>query len=149
MMQWVPHVTVATVVEQNGKFLLVHEQSDGLCVYNQPAGHWDEHESLMDAARRETLEETGWEVELSHVLGISHYISPINGFTYLRISFIAQPLRQVPDAKLDSDIIEAVWLSYDEIQARQTQLRSPLVLNDIHRYQRGEQYPLSLIQHIA
>ena len=77
MMQWVPHVTVATVVEQNGKFLLVHEQSDGLCVYNQPAGHWDEHESLMDAARRETLEETGWEVELSHVLGISHYISPL------------------------------------------------------------------------
>lgn len=148
-MQWVPHVTVATVVEQNGKFLLVHEQSDGQRVYNQPAGHWDEHESLFEAAQRETLEETGWVVELSHVLGISQYISPVNGFTYLRISFIAKPLHRIPDAKLDSDIIEALWLSYDEILSRQIQLRSPLVLNDIHRYQRGEHFPLSLIQHLS
>ncbi|HMU66621.1 MAG TPA: NUDIX hydrolase [Cellvibrionaceae bacterium] len=148
-MQWTPHVTVATVVEQNGKFLLVHEQSDGRAVYNQPAGHWDEHETLFEAARRETLEETGWVVELSYLLGISHYISPINGFTYLRITFVATPLEQIAEAKLDADIIEAVWLSLDEIQTRQTHLRSPLVLNDINRYLRGEQFPLSLIQHIS
>lgn len=148
-MQWAPHVTVATVVEQEGKFLLVHEQSDGLHVYNQPAGHWEEHETLLDAARRETLEETGWVVELTHVLGISHYISPVNGFTYLRVTFVAKPLHPIEDAKLDVEILEAVWLSYDEILARQGHLRSPLVLNDIHRFQQGERFPLSLIQHIG
>lgn len=147
-MQWAPHVTVATVIEQNGTFLLVHEESDGQRVYNQPAGHWDEHESLFEAAIRETREETGWVVELTHLLGISHYISPVNGFTYLRISFIAKPLQPIIDAQLDKDIIEALWLSYAEIQALQAHLRSPLVLNDIHRYLRGEQFPLSLIQQI-
>ena len=147
-MQWAPHVTVATLVEQNGRFLMVHEQSDGQLVYNQPAGHWDEHESLLDAALRETREETGWNVELTHLLGMSHYISPVNGFTYLRISFIAKPLGALPNACLDSDIIEAVWLSYEEINARSEQMRSPLVLNDIHRYLSGERYPLSFIQQI-
>jgi len=147
-MQWAPHVTVATVIEQNGTFLLVHEESDGQRVYNQPAGHWDEHESLFEAAIRETREETGWVVELTHLLGISHYISPVNGFTYLRISFIAKPLHPIIDAQLDKDIIEALWLGYAEIQALQAHLRSPLVLNDINRYLRGEQFPLSLIQQI-
>jgi ADP-ribose pyrophosphatase YjhB (NUDIX family) len=144
-MQWTPHVTVATVIEQNGAFLLVHECSDGHYVYNQPAGHWEEHETLFEAAIRETKEETGWEVELTHVLGISHYLSPINGFTYLRISFLAKPIKQHLDAKLDTDIIEAIWLNYAEITAKKTQLRSLLVLNDIERYLSGEHYPLSLI----
>ncbi|MEY4589661.1 MAG: hypothetical protein RL497_1737 [Pseudomonadota bacterium] len=146
-MQWTPHVTVATIIEQNGAFLLVHEHSDGHTVYNQPAGHWEEHETLFAAALRETKEETGWEVELTHLLGVGHYISPINGFTYLRFSFIAKPIRQIPNAQLDTEIIEALWLSYDEITARQTQLRSPLVFNDINRYLRGEKFPLSVIQH--
>lgn len=145
-MQWFPHVTVATVIEQNDRFLLVHERSDGLEVYNQPAGHWEENETLADAALRETREETGWDVELTHLIGMSHYISPINGFTYLRISFAAKPLKPIPDARLDPDIIEAVWLTHGEIKSKQAQLRSPLVLNDITRYQLGERYPLSLIK---
>lgn len=145
-MQWTPHVTVATVIELNGRFLLVHERSDGQEVYNQPAGHWEENETLADAALRETREETGWDVELTHLIGMSHYISPINGFTYLRISFAAKPLNLTPNAKLDTDIIEAVWLTHEEIKTKQSRLRSPLVLNDINRYQVGERYPLSLIQ---
>lgn len=147
-MQWSPHVTVATIIEQNGRFLMVHESSEGQNVYNQPAGHWEEHETLFAAALRETREETGWEVALTHLLGISHYISPVNGFTYLRISFAAKPLRPIPDAKLDTDIIEAMWLTLDEIKTKYTHLRSPLVLNDITRYLDGESYPLSIIQSI-
>ncbi|RYZ94996.1 MAG: NUDIX hydrolase [Moraxellaceae bacterium] len=144
-MQWTPHVTVATLIDKNGQFLLVHEVSDGQRVFNQPAGHWDEHESLFEAAVRETREETGWEVELTHILGISHYLSPVNGFTYLRISFIAEAINLIPNAQLDSDILEAVWLTYEDIIAKQDQLRSPLVKHDIERYLRGERFPLSLI----
>jgi ADP-ribose pyrophosphatase YjhB (NUDIX family) len=147
-MQWSPHVTVATVIEQNGRFLMVYESSDGQNVYNQPAGHWEEHETLLDAALRETREETGWEVEITHLIGLSHYISPVNGFTYLRISFAAKPLGRIPNAKLDADIIEATWLSQEEIQSKKSQLRSPLVQKDITRYLNGENYPLSLIQSV-
>ncbi|HEY6528339.1 MAG TPA: NUDIX hydrolase [Cellvibrionaceae bacterium] len=144
-MQWAPHVTVATLIEQHGKFLLVHELSDGQRVYNQPAGHWEEHETLFEAALRETREETGWEVELTHLLGISHYVSPVNGFTYLRISFVAQAIKSIPNAQLDSDILEAVWLTYADINSKQDQLRSPLVKLDIDRYRQGERFPLSVI----
>jgi ADP-ribose pyrophosphatase YjhB (NUDIX family) len=144
-MQWTPHVTVATLIEQNGKFLLVHELSEGQRVYNQPAGHWEEHETLFDAALRETREETGWEVELTHLLGISHYVSPVNGFTYLRISFVAKAIKSIPNAQLDNDIFEAVWLTYEDINTKQDQLRSPLVKLDIDRYRQGERFPLSII----
>lgn len=145
-MQWSPHVTVATVVEKDGRYLLVHEDSDGSQVYNQPAGHWEEHESLFEAALRETLEETGWRVELTHLLGVSQYLAPNNGFTYLRFTFQAKPLERVPSALLDADIIEAVWLTYEEIEQRAALLRSPLVMADIKRFLSGNKFPLSLIQ---
>lgn len=148
-MQWSPHVTVATVVEKDGRFLLVHEHSDDRQVYNQPAGHWEEHENLFEAALRETVEETGWRVELTHLLGVSQYFAPSNGFTYLRFTFQAKPVELIPSAKLDPDIIEAVWLTYDEIEQRTPMLRSPLVLGDIKRFLSGDKYPLSIIQTIG
>lgn len=144
-MIWAPHVTVATLVENQGRFLMVYEHSDGQRLYNQPAGHLDPHESLLQAAVRETLEETGWRVELTHLLGISQYVSPANGFTYIRTSFIAKPLEAVANAVLDADIIEPLWLTYDEILARHAQLRSPLVLNDIERFRSGQRFPLSAV----
>ncbi len=144
-MQWVPHVTVATVVERDNRFLLVYEESDGQRVYNQPAGHLDAHESLMQAAVRETLEETGWQVELTHVLGLSQYVSPVNGFTYVRTTFAAKALAALPQAVLDAEIIEPVWLTYEEILARKAELRSPLVLQDIERYRSGVRFPLAFI----
>lgn len=143
---WYPHVTVAAIVERNGKFLLVRERADGLEVFNQPAGHLEPNETLTEAAVRETREETGWVVEPTAVLGLSQYTSSLNGITYFRTTFVASPLHEIADARLDTDIIEAVWLTHDEIRARHAQLRSPMVLADIESFNRGVRFPLELIQ---
>ena len=84
-MEWKPHITVATVVEDNGRFLMVEELKGERAVLNQPAGHLDPNESLIDAAIRETLEETGYDVELTGVIGIYLYTAPSNGVTYQRV----------------------------------------------------------------
>lgn len=145
-MIWTPHATVATVIAKGDRFLLVHENTDAGQVYNQPAGHLDPNETLIEAAVRETREETGWHVEIKALLAISLYKAP-NGRTYLRTSFVATPLEPIANAALDKEIIEAVWLTYDEILQRKMQLRSPLVLSDIDRFRRGETYPLELLGH--
>lgn len=90
-MSWQPHITVATVVERDGKFLFVEEFKAGQHVFNQPAGHLEANETLAQAALRETLEETAWDVELTGVVGIYLYTAPSNGVTYQRICFAARP----------------------------------------------------------
>ena len=147
-MEWTPHVTVATVVERHGKFLLVHEFDTyrQQMVYNQPAGHWDQGETLLAGAIRETLEETAWEVTLTHWLGLYSYQAPSNGFMYLRIAFVADPF-QHHDLPLDEGIAEAVWLDYDTIVAKDKagELRSPLVLKVIEDYRSGRRLPLAAL----
>ena len=143
---WHAHSTVATVVERDGKFLLVYELAEGRQVYNQPAGHLEQGENLVEAARRETLEETGWEVEITGLVSISLYTAPDNGITYHRTTFAARPLHQVPGRKLDTDIIAAQWLTAEEIYARRDQLRSPLVLLAIEGYRTGKLYSLEILQ---
>ncbi len=143
---WHPHVTVATVVARNDRFLLVRELADGIEVYNQPAGHLERDETLIEAAIRETREETGWRVEPLHILGLSHYTSPHNGITYLRTTFAATPIEEIADAPLDEGILEAVWLSLEDIRGLGRQLRSPMVLDDIERFLRGDHFPLELIR---
>lgn len=145
-MIWTPHVTVATVIAKEDRFLLVHENTDVGQVYNQPAGHLDPNETLIEAAVRETREETGWHVKIEALLAINLYNAP-NGLTYLRSSFVATPLEPIANAVLDKEIIEAVWLTYEEILQRKAQLRSPLVLSDIDCFRRGETYPLELLTH--
>lgn len=145
-MRWTPHATVATITEREGRFLLVEELSaEGELVINQPAGHLEENESFIDAARRETLEETGWQVEPSHFLGLYVYKAPSNGVTYHRACFIADALSHDPERELDSGIQRALWLTRDEIAARSAMLRSKLVLECIDDYLAGTRYPLSLI----
>jgi 8-oxo-dGTP pyrophosphatase MutT (NUDIX family) len=144
-MIWAPHVTVATIVERDGRFLLVYEEADGERVYNQPAGHLDPNETLIEAAVRETLEETGWTVKLTALLGISLYEAPSNGITDLRTSFIADAVSFDSEYELDTGIIEAVWLSYEEIVARRDQLRSPMTLQVIEEYRTGKHFPLSVL----
>jgi len=139
------HVTVATIVEKDGRFLLVEELADGHRVFNQPAGHVELGESLSQAALRETLEETGWHVELTHLLGIALYKAPANGVTYYRTTFIARPLSQVVDAKLDEGIIGPVWMSWQEIQSNHSAMRSPLVSSVIEQYLAGVRLPLSFV----
>lgn len=141
---WHAHVTVATVVERDGRFLMVQERAEGRTVINQPAGHLEQGESLVAAAERETREETGWQVAIKGLIGASLFEAP-NGITYYRSSFFAEPVCEIPDAVLDSEIIQALWLSRDELVARGQELRSELVLATIDQYLAGHRYPLSLI----
>lgn len=147
MRTWLPRVTVATVVPLQGRYLLVEERDkhSGALVLNQPAGHLEQGETLQQAALRETLEETRWQVELVGVLGIALYTAPANGKTYCRTTFLARPGRQLADARLDTDILRPVWLDYDEIVAESGRMRSPLVLATIEKHRAGVCYPLSLI----
>ena len=144
-MDWHPHVTVATLVENDGKFLFVEEIKHGRRVLNQPAGHLEKDESLLEAAYRETLEETQWRVEILGVVGIGLYTAPASGVTYHRTSFFARPIAFCPEQKLDSDIEQAIWLTPDELRKRRHQLRSPLVLECLERYLDGQRYPLTMI----
>lgn len=140
-------MVVATVVERDGKFLLVFERDGDREVYNQPAGHWDKGETIFEAALRETREESGWEVKLEYLLGQYSFHTPHSNITYYRTAFVASPIRKVSE-QLDKEIIEAVWLSYEEIVARKHQLRSPLVLRVIEDYRAGKKFPLELISHV-
>lgn len=145
-MSWNPHITVATVVEDQGRFLLVEELSGGQAVLNQPAGHLEANESLLQAALRETLEETGWQVELTAIIGIYLYTAPSNGVTYQRVCFAAKPLRHLPNSPLDEGIIGPLWLTRDELAAQPERWRSKLVLRCIDDYLAGEHHSLSLIR---
>lgn len=139
-----PHITVATVVERSGRLLMVQERSDGRLVYNQPAGHVEAGETLVDAAVRETLEETSWHVNVTALLGVYQYTAG-NGISYVRHCFIAEPVQQQSDFSLDSDIEQALWLSIGEIQSRHAEMRSPLVLAAVNDYVSGARYPLTLL----
>jgi 8-oxo-dGTP pyrophosphatase MutT (NUDIX family) len=144
-MTWAPHVTVATIVERDNRFLMVYEDADGKLVYNQPAGHLDPDETLQQAAIRETLEETGWNVKLTGVVGVNLYTAPSNGITYCRSTFIAEALTHDKSRTLDTGIIEAVWLTYEELLERKDQLRSPMTLQIIEEYRAGRRFPLEVI----
>ncbi len=148
-MSWHPHTTVACIVEDNGRFLVVEEKNLGQTVFNQPAGHLDENETLYEAALRETLEETAWEVELDAFLGTYQYQSPNNDVTYIRHCFISSPVKHCPELKLDKDIIAAHWLSAEEILAPDFKARSPIVGKVLQDYLAGQRYPLSLVYHHA
>ena len=145
-MNYYPHTTVATVVPQQGRFLMVQEKFDESLVYNQPAGHVEVGEGLIAATVRETYEETGWQVRIEHLIGIYSHIHKEHGIHYLRHCFLAMPEKQSAVTPPDSDIVQALWLSHDEIKAMPDQLRSPLVLQALADHVAGETYSLELIK---
>ncbi|MCD5995544.1 NUDIX hydrolase [Pseudomonas sp. CDFA 602] len=145
-MTWQAHVTVATIVEDQGRFLFVEESKGGRIVLNQPAGHLDPNESLQRAAVRETLEETGWDVELTSVVGIYLYTAPSNGVTYQRICFAARAVRHHADYRLDEGIVGAVWMTRDDLLAQQDRWRSELVLRCLDDYLNAEHFSLDLLR---
>jgi len=140
---WRPDVTVACVVPQQGKFLLVEENVRGELVLNQPAGHLEPDESLLQAAVREALEETGWSVELTQLVGIYQWANDAGHF--LRFTFAALALSHDPARELDAGIVRALWLSRDEIAAAQARLRSPMVLRGVDDFLAGKRLPLDAL----
>lgn len=139
-----PDVTVATVVCRDGRYLMVEETVRGQRVFNQPAGHLEADESLVDAALRETLEETAWEVELTGYLGTYQWTSA-SGEAFLRFAFVADARRHRQELALDAGIVAAHWLSREEIADLGDRLRSPMVLRNIDDHQRGGCHPLSAL----
>ncbi|TNE94053.1 NUDIX hydrolase [Porticoccus sp.] len=140
------HLTVATVVKRDDKFLLVREFSDQKSVLNQPAGHVEPGETPLEAAVRETLEETGWHVRPTALISFTTYLSPTNGITYYRLAIAADAVEFDPKATLDSDIEEALWLDYEEILQNENSLRSPMVMQAINDYLKGPLYPLDILK---
>ncbi len=146
--RWAPRVTVATVVVDEGRLLLVEERIDGELVLNQPAGHLEPGESLAEAALRETREETGWEVELTAFIGTYQWTAP-DGTPFLRFSYAARPLRHDPLRPLDTGIERALWLLPGELLAARQRLRSPLVWQVVADFLAGQRHPLSLVKQVA
>ena len=119
MTAWTAHVTVATVVEKDGKFLFVEEHTEAVThpVFNQPAGHVECGETIIEAAIRETMEETGHTVEVTHLLGMYTYTPPMfPDRTYFRFCFLAKSTDYDPNAALDTDIVGAVWMTLYELK---------------------------------
>jgi ADP-ribose pyrophosphatase YjhB (NUDIX family) len=139
------HLTVATIVERDGKFLLVEEKIKGKTVLNQPAGHVEHGESLVDAAIRETFEETGWHVSIESLVSISRWLTPDKRETFFRVAFCAKALEYDTNSQLDEGILRAVWMNTGELQAAESYLRSPMVMHCIRDYLEGKRYPLDLL----
>lgn len=146
---WKPHVTVATIIEQEGRFLLVEEASEGLVVYNQPAGHVEEGETLIAAAIRETLEESGRHFTPDSIIGIYQWRSPLSGLTYLRVAFTGSCSERDPERELDTDVLDTLWLTPRELAEQKEKLRSPMVMRCVEDYIAGKRYPLDLITDIS
>ena len=145
---WRPDVTVATIVPRDGRFLIVEERVRGELVLNQPAGHLEPEETLADAARRETAEETGWSVEIEHVVGIYQW-SNAEGEHFIRFTFAARALQHDPLQPLDDGIVRAIWLTRDEIASGRVRPRSPMVLRGIDDWLGGQRLPLAAVQSLG
>jgi 8-oxo-dGTP pyrophosphatase MutT (NUDIX family) len=141
--RFLPHLTVATVVAREGKLLFVEEHSAHGLVLNQPAGHLEANETLQQAAVRETLEETGWTVRLSALIGLYQWNAP-DGNAFLRVAFAAEPVSHDPARRLDEGIVQALWLSPRELDAQVQRHRSPLVGKVVEDYLGGSRHPLHL-----
>ncbi len=142
---WRPDVTVATIVPRDGKFLLVEERVQGRLVLNQPAGHLESDESLHSAACRETLEETGWTVELTGFVAVYQWSNAAGTGHFVRFTFVGKPVMHDASRPLDTGIVRACWLSRDEIAARSADLRSPMVLRGIDDFLTGRHLPLDTV----
>lgn len=148
-MVWKPHVTVAAVLERGGKFLLVEEETDSGIRYNQPAGHLECGESLIDAVIRESLEETGYSFAPQYLVGIYNWRNEAKDITYLRFAFGGEITGHDAQRRLDDGILAAHWLPLDEIRALEERHRSPMIMRCIDDLQAGKRYPLELITHYS
>lgn len=146
-MQWKPNVTVAAIAQQGNKFLIVEEDADEHIVFNQPAGHLEKDETLIEAVKREVLEETAWDFEPEAITGIYLYPNPHVDITYLRVCFYGVCTAHYPDRELDKGILRAVWMDRDELERNRDRMRSSMVLRCIEDFMSGKRYPLDMLNH--
>lgn len=147
-MTWKPNVTVAAIIEREGKFLLVEEETAEGIRFNQPAGHLEKNETLLDAVVRETWEETAHRFKPTALLGMYHWTHPRKNVTFLRFAFIGTVSGHDPEQQLDNGILRACWLTLEEIRTSAARHRSPQVLTCIEHYLDGQRFPLSAITHL-
>jgi ADP-ribose pyrophosphatase len=145
--KWMPHVVVAAITEQDGRFLLVEEHTAEGLRLNQPAGHWERNETLIEAVRREALEETAHRVEPTALVGCysTHY--PRRDITYLRFAYVCEVAGFDAERTLDDGIVRALWLTPEELAAHPTPHRSPLVMRCVEDYLAGRRFPLDFVRH--
>jgi 8-oxo-dGTP pyrophosphatase MutT (NUDIX family) len=142
---WKPSVTVAGIIERDGKFLFVEELADGRRVLNQPAGHLDPGESLVAACAREVLEETAHRFTPNSLVGVYRWHYAKKDVTFLRFAFAGTLEGVEAGRRLDKEIIAVHWLTRDELAARAAEHRSPLVLQCVDDFLAGRHYPLELL----
>lgn len=147
-MIWKPHVTVAAIARHEDSFLLVEERAGGELVLNQPAGHLEPGEGLLDAVIRETREEAARDFHPESVVGVYRWYSPLKDETFLRVCFCGQVDGHDPEQPLDEGIQRALWVPETELRAHPQRLRSPLVLHGIDDFLAGKRYSLDLFRDI-
>jgi 8-oxo-dGTP pyrophosphatase MutT (NUDIX family) len=146
---WKPNVTVAAIIEHDGCFLMVEEETRQGIRLNQPAGHLEAGESLIHAVCRETLEETAHPLTPGWLVGIYQLTAPENETSYLRFAFAGRAQAALPDRKLDTGILRAIWLTLAELRACTDRHRSPLVMQCVEDYLSGRRYPLELVRYYS
>ena len=140
-----PVVTVATIVMRDDTYLIVEEETRVGVRLNQPAGHLEAGETLVAAAVRETLEETGHRIAPTALVGIYRWQAPDTGTTFLRFAFAGEVVAHEAARALDAGILRVLWLTYDDLAARRAMHRSPLVLRCVDDYRAGSRRPLDHI----
>ena len=145
---WKPNTTVAAIIERDGKFLLVEEETADGVRLNQPAGHLEDGETVLQGVIRETREETAYEFTPEALLGVYHWRHPGKDITYLRFAFTGTLGQHHAEQALDDGILRAVWMTPEEIRACQAIHRSPQVMTCIEHYLAGQRYPLAVVTHL-
>jgi len=146
---WNPEVTVAAIVELDGRFLMVEERVSGRLVLNQPAGHLEDRETLLEAAVRETREETAWRFHPEALVGVYLWRSPVTERSFLRFAFCGTVDDHQPTLPLDIGIVRALWMSHEQLLAQPARLRSPLVLRCLDDFLLGKRQPLETVANVS
>jgi 8-oxo-dGTP pyrophosphatase MutT (NUDIX family) len=148
-MTWRPDLTVAAIVQRDGRFLMVEERIQQANVLNQPAGHVEDRESPIDAVIRETLEETAWHFVPRHLLGMYLWRNDATGRTTIRIAITGDVSHHDSGRQLDHGIIRTQWMRRDELVANAARLRSPLVLRCVDDVIAGRRHDLDALTQVG